>query len=77
MAAPQVVLGASVAALAALGLQLTPNGVAPLVVLEPGARGAMEGLVGVRWGSLLLGDCECGRFGPRTSFLGPARGPCC
>ena len=38
---------ASFAALAALDLQLTPDGVAPLVVLEPGAREATEGLVGV------------------------------
>ena len=56
VAALLAVLLASVAALATLGLQLTPDGVIPLVLLEPGARWAMEGLVGVRCGRLLLGN---------------------
>ena len=42
-----VALEASVAALAALGLQLTQDGAAFSVVLELGARGVLEGLAGL------------------------------
>ena len=65
---------AFVAASAALGLQLTPGGAAFSMVLELGARGVLEGPVGVRCGSLFLEDRSRGHFGPEALLFGPARG---
>ena len=66
---------ASVAALAALDLQLTPDGVAPLVVLELGARGVLVGPAGFRCGGLPPGGRSRGSFDPRAPLLGSTQGP--
>ena len=67
VATPWAALGASVATyMAALDSQLTPDGAAPVAVLEPWARGVLGGLAGLRCGSLHLEGCGPSPFDPRA-----------